>query len=74
VRDASADRIRDFPNKLASQFLEKSGESDDLQSQGRRNDPPLPPQLARTIGIARLHDKPGLNWRTETLAHEFPFS
>ena len=48
--------------------------SDALQSQGRRNDPPLPPQLARTIGIARLHDKPGLNWRTETLAHEFPFS
>jgi hypothetical protein len=34
----SSHRIRGFPNKLSSPFSKRSGESDDLQSQGRRND------------------------------------
>ncbi len=44
VIDALAERIRDFPKKLASLVLKKSGESDDLQSQGRRNDHSSSPQ------------------------------
>jgi hypothetical protein len=43
--------IREFPNKLSSRFSKKSGESDDLESQGRRNDrspPQTDPELEST--------------------------
>ena len=68
MRGAPPQRIPDFPSKLASPFLKKSGESDDLRSRGRRNDPPLPSAaiasripLAYTVAACRHRSLGGEN-------------
>src|SRR5438132_4340687 len=50
VRASTLFENRRFPNKLSSRFSKKSGESDDLESQGRKNDhSPCPTNLVHFL-------------------------